>query len=402
MIAEDTMKELEQASGRPVDPEQIIPRVIQEGINHDDFMALFAPKPHMICVAQSDPVDIGGAVHTHNIARSIYKLFDAEENARFTFAPTGHMLSDYHREAITLFMTEVLKAPIDKADVTQPEPVPTELLLCTKTGSLLTDEPSSRSLYDYYNEYIKSNKYTDCDRKELRSRVLEFLKAPPDMANRPPVLYPRYLFSGEVAEGINGKKLWFFSEGESDFSPYAKKIAVCGSLYEPDGAEECVILVSDDEDTKYLDKLLAEKKSVFQFFPRGIGALKSLDAPNITVIKSAVGSILSPEYRRGCDASMCGTSIAALRTYDVLRAYDYIKSFYKNISFAGEDFCSLYTLLAASITDSCAVVFDAPVSYEELVQELDYQRNEREEVFGILRYFDIPFLAEKLKKGSAL
>jgi len=353
-------------------------------------------------VAQSDPVDIGGAVHTHNIARSVYKLFDAEENARFTFAPTGHMLSDYHREAITLFMTEVLKAPIDKADVTQPEPVPIELLMSTKTGCILTDEPDSISLFDYYNSYIEANKYTDCDRNELRSRVLSFLKAPEDMENRPPVLYPRYLFSGEVSEGINGKKMWFYSEGEADFSPYAKKIAVCGNLYEPKDADECVILISDNEETEYVEKLLAEGKSVFQFFPRGIGANKSLDAPNITVIKSSVGSILSPEYRRGCDACMCGTSIAALRTYDTLRAYDYIKEFYKNISFAGEGFCALYSLLAASITECTAEVFDAPISYEELVKNLDYQRNEREEVFGILEQFDIPFLEKKLKKGGEI
>jgi len=274
--------------------------------------------------------------------------------------------------------------------------------MCTKTGSLLTDDPSSRSLFDFYNDYIRDHKYTDCNRKELRSRVLEFLKAPADMENRPPVLYPRYLSTEEVSKDITAKKIWFFSEGEADFSPYARKIAVCGILYEPEECNECVIFVSDNEDSEYVEKLLNQKKAVFQFFPRGIGANTSLDAPNITIIKSSVGSILSPQYRRGCDACMCGTSTAALRTYDTLRAYDYVKTRYEKISFAGEGYCVLYSLLAASITEKNAEVFNAPESYLDMVKNVDYQRNEREEVFGILEKFDIPFLAEKLKEGGTL
>lgn len=157
------------------------------------------------------------------------------------------------------------------------------------------------------------------------------------------------------------------------------------------------IEISDNEDSEYVRKLTDEKKAVFHFFPRGIGALASLDAPNITVIRSSIGKILSPEYRRGCDACMCGTSTAALRTYDALRAFDYIKTVYEKITFAGDGFCSLYALLAASVAETTAEVYNAPISYEELVQNLEYQRNDREEVFGILEHFDIPFLIKKLR-----
>ena len=333
-----------------------------------------------------------------NISCSVYSLFDAEENARIISASTGHGLFEDHRREITLFMAEVLGSPVTEVDVTQPEPVPPELLMCTKTGSLLTDDPSSKSLFDYYNEYIKTNKYSDCDRASLRTRILEFMKTPNPLDNRGELLYPRFLYSGEIEKGLNAKMVWFFSEGEADFSPFARKIAVCGVLYEPAGAKECVILLDDNEDSEYVGRLIGEGKAVFHFFPRGIGAIKSLDAPNITVIKSSIGKILSPEYRRGCDACMCGTSTAALRTYDTLRAFDFVKTFYNEITFAGEGSCSLYALLAAGVAEKEAEVYNAPVSYEELVENLDYQRNEREEVFGILEHFDIPFLIEKLKK----
>ena len=94
---------------------------------------------------------------------------------------------------------------------------------------------------------------------------------------------------------------------------------------------------------------------------------------------------------------MLGTSIAALRTYDCLRAYDLMTAYYKNISFAGVSTCALYALAAASVAETTSEVFDEPISYESLATDPEYQRNDREEVFGILEYFDIPLLAEKLK-----
>ncbi|MGN1059503.1 MAG: hypothetical protein ACI4QW_03645, partial [Clostridia bacterium] len=192
------------------------------------------------------------------------------------------------------------------------------------------------------------------------------------------------------------RKIWFFSEGETDFS--GRRIAVGGVLYEPEeGARDCVVLVPEEEDgPRYQEQLLSEGHAVFRFYPRGIGAAKSLDAPGITAIRSSVGKILSPAYRRGCDAVMCGTGTAALRTYDVIRAVDLMQQSYENVSLAGEGNSSLYALLAASVVETTAQVFAPPVPYAEYVLNKDYDRKEREEVFGILEYFDIPLLIEKL------
>lgn len=391
-----TTRQASLLNGRPCDPEQIVPSVIKDGIDHDDFMGLLAPKPHLICAAESDPVDIGGAEYTHLQAKKIYSILGKEENARFFTAPTGHGLFEGHREAITRFLTEVLKAPVETVDVTQPEPINPELLKCTKTGCLLTDNPNSKSLFDCYNDYLKTHRYTPCDKNELRERVLTLMKTPCDMENRLPVRFPRTIGCEPPCPGVTARLLWFFSEGESEFN--GMRTAVCGILYEPENAKECVILVQNNqEDIKYCKNYLSEGKAVFMFYPRGIGANKSLDAPNITTIKSSVGKILSPEYRRNCDAAMLGTSIAALRTYDCLRAYDLMTAYYKNISFAGVSTCALYALAAASVAETTSEVFDEPISYESLATDPEYQRNDREEVFGILEYFDIPLLAEKLK-----
>lgn len=381
--------------GRPQDPEQIVPRVIEEGINHDDFVSLFAPKPHLICAADYDGMDIFGAVFTHERAKAVYRLFDAEENARFYSAPTGHGLFEGQRKAITEFLSEVLSAPVKTAGDVNPPVPPLEWMMATETGCLLADDPDLKTIYDCYNDYYREKGYTDCDRKELKKRVIEFLRVPFDMENRPEIKYPRYI-SNDLMDGFRMKKIWFFSEGERDFTK--RRIAVCGLLYEPEsGAKECVVLVPEDEDgEQYQEGFLQEGKAVFRFYPRGIGALKSLDAPDITMIRSAIGKILSPEYRRNCDLTMCGTSGAALRTYDVVCAVDLMKKQYEHVTLAGVGNSSLYALLAASVTETTAQVFEAPLPYAEYVQNKDYDRGEREEVFGILEYFDIPLLIDKL------
>lgn len=391
-----TTRKASLSNGRPMDPEQIVPRVIKEGINHDDFIALIAPKPHLICTARFDPVDIGGAFFTHERAKKIYRLFGAEENARFYSAPTGHGLYEGQREAITRFLCDVLNAPVKEVDVTQVENVQPDLLRATKTGFLLTDG-SSKSIFDCYNEYYKKNGYTDCSREELKSRALKLLSFPMNLEERPPLKYPRFL-SDEIIDGVRIRRTWFFSEGETSFD---RRIAVCGCLMSScENPKKCVILIQDDQnDTQYYEKLLKEGNAVYLFYPRGIGAAKSLDAPNITVIKSSVGSILSPEYRRNCDAVMCGTSLASLRTYDALRAFDFMKTLYEDVSFAGVKKCALYALLAAAVSETTACVFDPPAPYSEFVENIDYDRNEREEVFGILEYFDIPLLIDKLRRN---
>lgn len=382
-------------NGRPQDPEQVIPHVVKLGINHDDFMALLAPKPHMICAAEYDGVDIAGAEFTHHRAREVYRLWNAEENARFVTAPTGHGLYNVHSEEITRFLSEVLDAPRKTVEDAQPPLVPQELLRSTETGCLITEPEKTKTIFDCYNEYLDAHQYTPCTRDELRARVLRFLQTPNDLENRPPVRFPRFFMSRTIND-IHYRKVWFFSEGESDFSD--RRIAVCGVLMEPAGAKKCVILLQDSQEcTQHYERFLQEGNAVFLFYPRGIGAIKSLDLPNITGIKSSVGKILSPEYRRNCDAVMCGTSVAALRTYDTLRAYDLIKQYYDDISFAGDTRCALYALLAASVAGTTAECVEPPVSYADFVRNPDYQRDEQLEVFGILKEFDLPFLAALMK-----
>jgi len=387
-----TSREAFLLTGRPQDSEQVVPHVIRDGVNNDDFVSLFAPKPFLICGAAYDSSDIAATVYTYERAREAYRLYGAEENVGLCIAPTPHMLSSEHRRAIADFFTRVLHAPYD----TPPEPAdPYEgqhaltMLRASTNGCLRLDEPSAKTLYDCCIEYLTAHRYRDCDRQTLRENVLRVLMFPQDIGNRPPIRYPRFISDG-TNDGVRMRKLWFFSEGETNFR--GPRIAVAGVLYEPEDAKGCEIVVDPDTDvSETVERRLSEGYAVLLFSPRGIGPVRSLDAPGIRS-PSIRGELLSPAYRRSCDAIMCGTSTTALRVYDCLRAYDLMRETYADIRFTGVGASCVTALLAALLTGTHGTAVDPPEPYEALVRDRDYIMRDVPDIPGMLTAFDLPLL----------
>ncbi len=375
-------------TGRHQDMEQILPNVIAEGINNDDFLSLFAPKPALIMGAAYDGSDIAGTVFTYERAQKVYSLFDAEDKLELCIAETVHGLFESHRRAITAFFVKHF-TDFTGEFVYEELPVADGAVKSTKTGRVLLDRPNQKAVYDYYNHYLDTHHYTDCDRRTLRQRVIDTLNFPESITDREEIRYPRFI-SREMRGSVSARKVWFFSCGESRFDD--RRIVVAGVLYETENCNKCVILISDREDeTERIAQYIAENTAVFLFYPQGIGPLQSLDAPGISC-PTVFGDLASPEYRRNCDAIMCGTTVTALRTYDAIRAFDFVKRFYSDIAYAGHGVCGVYALLAAAVTETTADVRQLPASFESIVRDRKYKKTNELNIPGVLTQFDIPLL----------
>jgi len=92
---------------------------------------------------------------------------------------------------------------------------------------------------------------------------------------------------------------------------------------------------------------------------------------------------------------MMGTSVCALRVYDCVRAFDFIKQSYTDVTFAGRGVEAVYALMAAAITDTTARVDCLPASFESVVRDKEYLKTNEINITGILKEFDIP-LMEKI------
>ncbi len=383
-------------TGRHQDSEQVIPEVVSAGINNDDFVTAFAPKPFLVSGVSYDGSDIASTIFTYERAKKVYALFGAEENLKLNITPTRHGLFYPGRKGIIEFLTKIFYP--EKANdeyVEQPAPEESEMR-STKSGNVLLEFADAKSVHDYYNEYFDANRYTDCDRKELKERIVRVLNSPEDLLNRPMVKFPRET-TDEMEDGIRMRKFMFFTVGEEDFLG-GRRIAVSGTLLEPKDAKKCVVLVSNyDDNDEFIDRELSNGNAVFVFYPRGFGASETLDADGIGD-PTVFGRLVSPEFRRNSDAQMLGTSNAAFRVYDCAMAYDFIKQSYSEVTFAGSGESAVYALMTAGITDTTAEVSELPPSFESIVRDKFFVKPNQMNITGVLKEFDIPLLVKLLTK----
>jgi len=127
---------------------------------------------------------------------------------------------------------------------------------------------------------------------------------------------------------------------------------------------------------------------VFVYDPRGIGSVKCRDI-NLHEFYEYYGT----EYKLNFDLIMLGTSMTALRVFDILRAFEYVKEVNPKatLSIAGKGVSSIYALFASVIDESVKEIYleDILYSYEELISSRYYRYDPRLEIYGIARYFDI-------------
>ncbi len=179
-----------------------------------------------------------------------------------------------------------------------------------------------------------------------------------------------------------------------------KRCAVGGVLYEPDGAKECVVLLPEEDDwEEKRTALLDAGKAVYLFYPRGMGACKAADQGLLSPIVTH-GRPLDLEYRHNCDAIMCGTTMAALRIWDAVRAWDVIGPWFDKVSFAGTGVTALYALCSAAITDADVAVENVPLPMAETLSKVEYENRLAPEIPGILREFDLPLLVKVLTSDN--
>jgi len=103
---------------------------------------------------------------------------------------------------------------------------------------------------------------------------------------------------------------------------------------------------------------------------------------------------------------MLGTSLTALRVFDTLRAFEYIKDINPDVHLAigGKGISAIYALFASVINRDIEEVYleDLLYSYEDIISSKYYRYDPRLEVYGIARYFDISDLVASLSDRKVM
>jgi dienelactone hydrolase len=82
------------------DMEQIPPRALALGLDHEDFLAALAPKPVIILAKEKDYFDARGNEAAYERLKRLYRLLGAEDRVAYFIGPTYHGYSQENREAM--------------------------------------------------------------------------------------------------------------------------------------------------------------------------------------------------------------------------------------------------------------------------------------------------------------
>ncbi|MBX3012327.1 MAG: acetylxylan esterase [Caldilineaceae bacterium] len=381
-------------SGQPQDSEQVVRGCLVDGPDHDDYLTLMAPKPVLVGAAAYDFFPIEGTHEAVARAKAIYQLYGAEDRVALTVAAHGHAYSPQLREAAVNWFRQHLQGTAPDFRTGQIDLLPPEALWCTATGHVLAQWPGSRTVFELNQAWLKMHGWQrqpvtapaalSAHVQAMRAAVPRVLGM--DLHQRTAPIYPRVIWQGEI-HGYAAEKIFFLSEPE---------IVITGVLLHPKGTAvqtDLVILAQGTAELAAqlprLQALLAANHRVFVSDVRGVGAVQTR-----TVTASAPPH--DTEYKLACDAMMLKRSTLGMRVFDVLRAYDYLRSRadVTAIGIVGVESGAIFAYFAAALEPGMtALTFDQLLfSYQDLVETRLYDRqryNLSVMAWGILQHFDL-------------
>src|SRR5687767_9610643 len=131
------------------DMEQIPPRALALGLDHEDFLAALAPKPVIILAKEKDYFDARGNEAAYERLKRLYRLLGAENNVGYFIGPTYHGYSQENREAMYRWFnrcTGISDATTEPALVLEKE----DSLWCTPQGQVAAMR--SKPIHDFTRE----------------------------------------------------------------------------------------------------------------------------------------------------------------------------------------------------------------------------------------------------------
>jgi cephalosporin-C deacetylase-like acetyl esterase len=133
------------------DPEQIVPGVYAQGIDHPELIAAVAPRAFLIGAVLRDFVPLAGTRRTLQEVKPIFELAGVPGNVDMVESDNEHMLDKNLREACYGWMLKHLAGEFGNTREPEIRVEPESALWCTKTGYVM-DTEGARSVFDLNRE----------------------------------------------------------------------------------------------------------------------------------------------------------------------------------------------------------------------------------------------------------
>ncbi|HEY7498894.1 MAG TPA: prolyl oligopeptidase family serine peptidase [Vicinamibacterales bacterium] len=383
------------------DIEQIPPRALALGLDHEDFLAALAPKPVIILAKEKDYFDARGNEAAYERLKRLYRLLGAEDNVAYFIGPTYHGYSQENREAMYRWFnrcTGISDARTEPTLVLEKE----ETLWCTPHGQVA--ELRSKPIHDFTREAskmlaLKRRQRGSLDAAALGRAVARTLRLPerggaPEFRILRPLpdrKYPmRYAlpYMVETDRGVHALVYRLNSEPLLSRPPRETRKAI---LYVSDQSAD-----SELRSEPLVRQLIeAHPEAAFHTCDvRGIGesipqttSLNNSDEYNTDYFYASHGLLLDYPY-------------IGQRTFDVLRVLDWLAAWnYDQVHLAARGQGAAPAAFAALLSPHVAQVTlkHAPASYADIAESSEYNWPLSALPPGVLADFDLPDCYRVLK-----
>lgn len=393
-------------AGQAQDAEQIWKGFTEKGFDHEDILLAMAPKPVLVLAAEYDFFPIEGTRRTVARAKRGWEAFGQADKLLLVEERCGHSYTDGMAGAAGAFFAEHLNGQQVTAEAAEVASavvlLPPEQLQCTRTGQVRGDFPGEIGPCEMN---VRQAKLRERARRmlpmsERRQAGLDWLKNTVYKERRVTDLNLRCMPIGIYEESTVDRWLWWSQRGLFNhglvFHPKNKR-ALPHQLVIAVWPRGTANLVSH---RSWIDQMLDNGKSVMVLDVSGEGAM----APNPISPGNLYGRFKTI-HKLATDLLFLGDSLAAMRTFDLLRAIEAVclpgHIAASSVEVYGEGKFSAYVELAAAISSAEKVTtwqvnwLDEPKGYAEWINHPHYSQ---EDVLGsvlpdILKYLDVPELA---------
>ncbi len=390
-----TSRESYMYSGQPQDCEQIWYRATEMGYDHINPIMNFAPKPLAILSVNYDFFTIEGTMDTIEEAKRYYAMYGKEENLAWFRDDSLHEYTpNLSRMAAQFFAKHLLGKDIEISNENY-KMKPYSDFFCTKSGRVRGEIADARFLYDENVDrakylYEKRHSLPDEERKRrakewLREKVYAF---------REPCSFNIRKLSRIKSEGcIVQPCFWRSQKDVFNFASiivkeelFDKKLPVIIALWK-DGnkaLEEHGDWIRNKCDEGY-------RVVVLDYVGEGL-----IEAAEINAYPSKYEKYAT-FYKLCCDMLYIGDSLAAMRTWDVIRATEMISEIYgvekENQTIFCESQYGIYGALAAFVDGKVKVEYADKLAgsiEKDMIDVFAKEYNDDYSIIipGMLSYFD--------------
>lgn len=392
-------------SGQGQDAEQVWMGMTKAGLDHEDLVLAMAPRPVLVLAAQADFFPIEGTRRTVARTARFWEMFGVANMPALAEDRIVHQYSPNLAEASAAFFAEhLLGQPLRPRPEGANGPLELGKLNATVGGQVRSDYPEARSVFEENGDRLEQveRRRAEAAEEQRREAALAWLRDRVCRGRTEPSLNPRYLPLPDT-EGLTVESnLWWSQEGIFNHGfvfrdpALGDRLPLTIALWEH-GTKEL------RDRMEWIRGECSRGRAVLVLDVTGDGVCRP-HAIGPTSIWSRFGTL----YKLTTDLFWLGDSLAAVRTYDVLRAMRLAEELPYCVSEGVELYASgrfaLYAELAAALDDSFAAVSieDGPHSVADWVRTRLYKAHDTVSTIlpGMLEHFDLPDLRRWREQGK--